>query len=463
MNALLDSLKSLQAHAAEVSARLDQLSLATESQLVETLALAGQAQRRLDALLIETVGEVAARSASAMREDRMTSRFDCHDVNELVQRTTLVSASLASRYQRASKPVRREASIVTGELLEPMLPSLRQSMLDGRVGVDGVLAVAAPLQAMGTRVDRERVLLADETLAAHARGEGPDAAPPACADQLKMHAQAWAAVLDQDGAEPRERKTMHHRGVALRTPTDRGVPIDGILMPEVAAQLQRIFDAHLSPAAGVAFVDADAPVGDVPLDTRTRAQKQHDALANALSVAVASGKLPTIGGAAPTLIVSASAEDLAAGNGYAHVEGCDEPVALAAAHRVACTGAVQRILLGEGGRIERIGTEERTFNRHQRRAIALRDGGCIIPGCGIPAGWCEIHHVVEYAKGGPTHCDNGVLLCWYHHRFLDWHGWRIRMNGGVPEVRAPAWFDASLRWRRVTSSKVRLKNAVRRT
>ncbi|MGO8609205.1 HNH endonuclease signature motif containing protein, partial [Rhizobium johnstonii] len=88
----------------------------------------------------------------------------------------------------------------------------------------------------------------------------------------------------------------------------------------------------------------------------------------------------------------------------------------------------------------------------QRRAIALRDGGCIIPGCGTPAAWTEIHHVTEYAKGGPTHTDNGVLLCWYHHRFLDRIGWKIRMNHGVPEVMAPGWFDASLRWRAVTTS-----------
>ena len=75
--------------------------------------------------------------------------------------------------------------------------------------------------------------------------------------------------------------------------------------------------------------------------------------------------------------------------------------------------------LAPTGRIVRLGTEERLFNRHQRRAFALRDGACIIPGCGVPAGWCEVHHVTDHAKGGPTHTDNGVLLCWWHHRFID--------------------------------------------
>ena len=62
------------------------------------------------------------------------------------------------------------------------------------------------------------------------------------------------------------------------------------------------------------------------LDDRTRPQRLHDALALALGVAARSGDLPTIGGAAPTLIVMGRAEDLAADTGWATIEGCDEPV-----------------------------------------------------------------------------------------------------------------------------------------
>jgi hypothetical protein len=138
------------------------------------------------------------------------------------------------------------------------------------------------------------------------------------------------------------------------------------------------------------------------------------------------------------------------------------PLGMRAALHVGCAGVIQRVTLGDDGRILRLGTEERVFNRHQRRAIALRDGGCIIPGCGVPAGWCELHHVEEHAKGGATHTDNGVLLCWFHHRFIDLVGWKIRMNHGIPEVRAPGWCDATLRWRPVTTSKTRLQDAVLR-
>lgn len=468
MNDLAEHLEGLQSSACSAVREATEragLRSATDDELVAALTLAASVQRLIDAIVIEAVSEVQARSATAFVDERMTTRFGCHDVSELVQRTTLLSPQSVGRLQRAATAVRVDTSISSGDALEPEMPQLRQALLDGVVGVDGVLAISGPLHPAHRRVEREAMLVADSVLAAEARGEGPDGAPPACAELLRIQAQAWSIALDQDGAEPRERMTIHRREVRLGTPIPAGVPIRGILMPEVAAQLQRIFDATLSPrVADVRFLDSEEQqeADDVPLDLRTRGQKQHDALANALSVAASSGLLPTVGGAAPTLIVSVTADDVVSGSGYAHVEGCDVPLSVAAALHTGCAGAVQRVTLGAGGRIERIGTEERVFNRHQRRAISLRDGNCVIPGCSVPAGWCEIHHVTEHAAGGPTHTDNGVLLCWHHHRFLERSGWRIRMNHGVPEVQAPAWADASLRWRAVTTSKTRLRDAVLR-
>jgi hypothetical protein len=354
---------------------------------------------------------------------------------------------------------------ILGEALPPVLPAMRAALIDGEVGLDGLLAVAGPLAGLGDRVGRDLVLTADAVLAAEARGAGPEGAPPASADVLHVQAQVWATVLDQDGAEPRESRQLRRRSAVLGTPGEDGlVPIRGLLLPEVAAQYQRIIDAVCSPridADGpVHFRPTDHPEPTMPPEIRTRAQQQHDALATALFVAASSELLPTIGGAAPTLVVSVRAEDMINGTGWAQLEGCDEPVGIGAARHGGCAGTVQRVWFDDNGRIEWLGTEDRVFNRRQRRAIALRDGGCIIPGCGVPAGWSEIHHVIEHANGGPTHTDNGVMLCWFHHRFLDLHGWEIRMNRGVPQVRAPLWFDSTRQWRAVTTSRPRLRDVV---
>lgn len=434
----------------------------TECELARQITAIAEIVRFVEALLIDATGEVMRRSENAVRDERMTSHLGCRDVTELLQTLTRLEPRSAARLQRAATAVRRAVSPTTGEALDAPFPSVRAAMVDGVVGTDGILAITGPLQQTAPRVSSAARREAADIVVAEARGEGPDAAPPACAELLRIHAQTWALALDQDGAEPRERIAERKRSVVLGVATAGGVPIRGTLLPEVAAQLQTIFDAQLSPA--VAFDDpitaADAPL--IVRDERTRPQKQHDALAAALGVAASSGILPTLGGYAPTLVVSVDADDLVAGTGFAHAQGCDQPVSTLVARHVACAGAIQRVVTGSDGRIVAIGTEERVFNRYQRRAIALRDGGCVIPGCGVPAGWCEIHHVTEHARGGPTHTDNGVLLCWYHHRFLDRIGWQLRMNSGVPEVKAPPWHGTDHRWRPVTTSPVRRKKRVKR-
>jgi hypothetical protein len=342
---------------------------------------------------------------------------------------------------------------------------MREALASGHVGVDGLLAVVGPLAQVATVAGRAAHLAADEELAAAARGEGLDAAPPACANDLRVFATVWAMYLDQDGAEPRERVAMRKRGITLGVCRDNLVPIRGNLLPEVARQLRLIGDSILNPKADGAssspqFRESESDgeqATEARVDQRTHAQKMHDAFATAIMKIAGSGALPTIGGAAPTLVVSVRAEDLANDRGFAHIEGCEEPVPITIARQIACCGTVQRVITDDRGRIVSIETSDRVFNHHQRLAIALRDGGCVIPGCHVGASWCELHHVHQHSRGGPTHTDNGVLLCWHHHRTLDSSGWKIRMNQGIPEVRGPTWWDDSGKWRAVTSSPVRMR------
>jgi hypothetical protein len=396
----------------------------------------------------------------------------------MVQRTTRVSKQGATDVVKAARAVLQPTALTTGEVLPAHLPAMRHALVAGEVGIDGVVAVADPLLACGAGT--AAILAADEEIAAAARGEGADAAPPACAEELRAMATVWAMYLDQDGAEPREDRAMRKRGFTIGACRDGLHPLRGNVLPEVAGQLQLLFDSELNPRvdgvlvpAGPVFYDGNADLEtvdpsdpDAPLfstaDKRTRAQKQHDVLAGILNRVAASGTMPTLGGAAPTLVVSVRAEDLEASRGFAHIAGIDEPISLAAARHVACSGAVQRVVFDDTGRIVALGTIDRVFGHHQRRAIGLRDGGCLIPGCGVRAEWCEIHHVMEHSRGGPTHTDNGVLLCWHHHRTLETSGWEIRMNHGVPEVRGPSWWDAYRKWRPVTKSPIRMRERMAR-
>ena len=436
---------------------------ASDDELLAALRLAADGHRLLEAVLIEATGEVQRRSTSVEKDARLTTRLGCHNVNELVQRATRLAGSTVGKIERGTKAIAERESLL-GEAMPALLPAMRDALLEGYVGVDGLVAVAGSLMGVSRDTSVDAILVADAALAAEARGEGADGAVPLSADLLRLQSQLWATVLDQDGAEPREQAAIRKRGISLGTSHEGLRSVRGFLLEEIAAQLELICDATTSPrvsaTGGVTFrPDAERSDGEegLPKDSRSSAQRMHDAFATAVTVAAASEQLPTLGGAAPTLLVSVRQEDLAAGTGWAHIGTNGEPVSLHAAQHAGCVGVTQRVLMADNGHILRLGTEERVFNRHQRRAIALRDGGCVIPGCGVKAAWSEIHHVTEYANDGPTHTDNGVLLCWYHHRFLPQSGWKIRMNCGVPEVLAPPWLDPDRRWRSATTSATRLR------
>ncbi len=500
MTNLADALAGLGDALAEVVAVVfadGGLGTCSDAEVLSALAAAGRLHRLAEAVMTGTVAEIIDRDDAAPRPDQITTRNGCRRTGELVERATRVSGRTAAGIVKAAGATGRRTSLSTGETLPAEFPQLRHALVAGQVGVDGVVAVVGAFRS--SSVGRADLLAADEELAAAARGEGVDAAPPASADELRALAMVWAAYLDPDGAEPAEAKAMRRRGITLgRRGEDGLVPLGGRLLPEVAEQLQLGFDSVLNPKgdgapapSGPCFTDTDTRGDAAPesgaadeserevtaaeeshrrfadeepveaaADQRTPEQQRHDALAMILGVAAASGELPTLGGAAPTLVVHVREEDLATGRGCAYLPGQDEPIPLAAARHIACCGAVCRVVLAENGRIVSIETADRVFNHYQRKAITLRDGECVIPGCHVRPQWCEIHHVEEHSRGGPTHTDNGVLLCWFHHRTLDTGGWQIRMIDGIPYVKGPYWWDAQVKWRPVTKSPTRRRDKI---
>jgi hypothetical protein len=72
-----------------------------------------------------------------------------------------------------------------------------------------------------------------------------------------------------------------------------------------------------------------------------------------------------------------------------------------------------------------LGRSERHASRAQRRTLALRDGGCVFPGCDTPANWCDAHHVIHWHHDGPTDICNLALLCRRHHGITHRTGWTM--------------------------------------
>ncbi|MDQ0576670.1 HNH endonuclease signature motif containing protein [Agromyces albus] len=412
--------------------------------------------RVVDAHRVAFAGEVAERSRVELGDQRLSTRTSCRSAAELIERVTQVSGVEARRRIGLGGATRARTGF-TGEPLDAEFPQVAAALFGGELGTDAAGTIIRELDRARPVADPAAFAVAERALVAEATGQGEGVPVRCSADELRVQAQAWSVFLDQDGPEPDDERAMRRRGFRLGRARDGLVPVTGELMPEVAAKLTRLFDAHLAPRSGGGFMTDEerARIAEFG-ETRTADQQRHDVLAAAIDTAARSGEHPTIGGAAPTVLVSVRASDLAAGRGVAHADGTEIPISLRAAKHMICTGGTQMVVFDDHGRIMALGSAERCFTSHQRRAITLRDGGCLIPGCSVPAAWCEIHHVIPDIDGGPTHPDNGVLLCWFHHRTIDTSGWAIRMHRGVPQIRPPAWLDPGGRWRPVTKSPTRL-------
>ncbi len=392
--------------------------------------------RQVDVLRIAGAGEVAARSRTEDGPEGLSVRKGCRTANELLQRLTQISgATGASRLTLAA--LTRRGAALSGTPMPAKFDHVRAALEAGELGVDAAVALTKNLAPLQDRVHPDALDAAEQELVAAATGTSPESSVPASADEIRIQASVWRATLDPDGLEPDEAHAMAKRGFRLGPERNGLVPVSGGLLPEAAGRVKRLFDAYLTPTTAPAFLrEEELADKDVVQDPRTKDQQRHDILIGVLDAMARSGDTPTIGGAAPTVLVTVRAEDLETG-GAGYADGVESPLSPTTVEQLVCTGGIQKVVIGRNGRIVKLSSAERCFTAPQRRAITARDGGCLMPGCSIPAGWCEVHHVDPASAGGPTHPDNGVLLCWFHHRTIDTSGWAIRMRAGAPEVQAP--------------------------
>ncbi len=436
----------------------------SDTDLIDSLRLAEDLGRWTDAARVALAGEVGRRSEADLGDNSITTRYGTRDAADLVERVTHVSAATARERIRTARAITPRKTLTGADRPAP-LDRAREEFTAGRLSLDALTTIVNALRPLQGRCGADELAAAELELVHAATGDpardgGSDdeGAPPCSIHELRIMAQTWALFLDPDGTLPGE---TIERLRAFRLGRERNglFPLRGNVTADVAAQLQRLLDAHTNPRSddrGPRFTDpaasgpADSEASDVDIrDGRTADQKRHDAFAAILGAAASAVDAPRLGGAAPTLVVTVAEDQLHRPDGVAFVDGPDgaTPVPAAFARHIGCDGAIHRVVFDERGAIVQLTVHDRVFNRRQRRAITARDGGCIIPGCRVRAAWCEVHHVVEASRGGPTSVDNGVLLCWHHHRTIETNGWLIRMTEGMPQVRPPTWVDPRRRWR----------------
>jgi len=276
----------------------------------------------------------------------------------------------------------------------------------------------------------------------------------------------------------RDRDNFDERSLRLATTFEGAGTLRGDLTPRCAGALQAVLDA-LGKRVG-------------PEDTRSRDQRHHDALEEALRRLIASGCLPDRAGQSTQIQLHLTLDDLIRGAGgqpgsagapwpgpaAGPGDDCDAVIAPVVTGQVdhellgklaSTVGAAPRpdhasdrgqaaarelilahavaLLSGPGsltsllrtGRLGGpaasaslpldVGAVTETIPPHLRRAVITRDQHCAAPGCDQAPAGCQVHHIIPRSEGGPTALGNLLLLCSFHHLILIHRwGWTIALN-----------------------------------
>ena len=250
-------------------------------------------------------------------------------------------------------------------------------------------------------------------------------------------------VVDPDAADAAAAAQFDRRYLHLSPLLDGMTVVDGLL------------DAEGAEMVATALAPFLVPLG--PDDARTTAQRRADGLVELARVTCDHALLPELAGRRPHLdvmvplavltgaapavgrcphqAVSAPPPAWPTGSPTGLPTGPLEPEPPAgsfslpreAVRRLACDAVVGRVLLGPDSVVLDLGRTRRLFSPQQRRALAIRDGGCRFPGCHRPAKFTDAHHIRPWTAGGASDLANAVLICRFHHRLVHEGGWRIEV------------------------------------
>ena len=339
---------------------------------------------------------------------------------------------------------------LSGAAVPPALPVLGAALDAGRVGADAAALVTRELLGVASRVPAETLAAAETVLVNLASGRdttGEHEVLPVSVDYLAGEIRQVTATIDPDGARPREERAVRRRGFRIgKQDADGLIPVSGQLLPEIGGLLSGILEAHRRSPRFVDATDADpAQLLDVGVasDSRTPDQRRHDMFAEVLTAASAADSAPRLDGQPVTVIVTVAADDLHDDNGLdgdpiGTLTGSAIPVTRQTVERFIDANGFRVASFDSKGAFTGISSPQRCFTPLMRLGIAARDGHrCFAPGCTNPHVALQAHHVIPDRDGGPTTTDNGILLCYWHHRIVDTGPWQYRMSYGVPEVRGP--------------------------
>ncbi len=224
---------------------------------------------------------------------------------------TLISRAEASRRIREAADL-GERRALTGEPLAPVLAATAAAQREGKLGAGQVAVIRRFWHQLPGWVDAASREQAEAQLAKRATQFRPE--------QLAGLADTLADCLNPDGTYSDEDRARR-RGLNLGNQEADGMSqLRGWLTPEARATVEAILAKLAAPGmcnAGDKIPCVDGPPSEEAIehDTRSTAQRNHDALLAALRALLASGKLGQHNGLPASIIVTTTLAELEAAAG----------------------------------------------------------------------------------------------------------------------------------------------------
>lgn len=329
-------------------------------------------------------------------------------------------------------------------------PAARDAALAGRIGAKQVRAVHTAMNELPDDLGAEQRAAAEQLLVAQAErtpAKRVAAAAPAvlaavAPDHPDLGVENQLAALDAQ-----RKRAQSRRALTFSSDGDGSTLLRGSLPTLDAAPLIKLIEA---------YTESDRRRGRDRLDrlseSRTPEQRRADALLALVTQHQLDRRAPAVAGDRPRVVVTMRERELRELAEQHGVLDAGQAISAGELRRLCCDADLVPAVLGAKSEVLDIGRAQRLVSPAIRRALSIRDGGCVFPGCEVPDARCEAHHIVAWYAGGRSSMANLVLLCPHHHQLLEplrfFTGpppdrWQIRLDAdGLPEVLPPARVDA---------------------
>lgn len=329
--------------------------------------------------------------------------------DRLSQGLRITRAELRRRVKFAAR-IRARRSL-TRQPLPPELPVLAEAVERGDVSEDHIHEICKALDVLPNAVAVADKESAERVLVEHARTQDPAF--------VAALGRGLADALNPDGLFD-DRDRAKRRGLVLGNQGPDGMSkLSGWLTPEARAYLEAV-GAAVRP--GRHHPDTDQPVVDAKTETRTSAQRLHDAFALTLKAGIGSGELGMHRGMPVTVIVSTTLAELEQAARAVADPGVPMPrsartgggssLPMRDLIRMA-SGAIHYLAVFEdhSNRPLYLGRSTRIATADQRIICYARDRGCTRPNCQVPGYHSEVHHSPGWHPDGRTDADKLHFAC----------------------------------------------------